>query len=143
MIVDYEGKQARPIAERRLKRSPLRDVAGMIRSFHYVAVSTLIRDRGAKQYASHHRMGDSARTWYRAVASEYLSSYLGALGGTRLAPSDDQVLGPMLDAYILEKALYELGYELNSRPDWAGIPIQGIRETLGMKTTGAEMSSGR
>lgn len=133
VIVDYEGEPARAMGERRLKRSPLRDVAGMVRSFHYVAVSALIRSRGVEQYAGHPRMGDWARLWYRAVASEYLGSYLGAVKGTRLVPGDEAVLEAMLDAYMLEKALYELGYELNSRPDWAGIPLQGIMETLGLK----------
>jgi maltose alpha-D-glucosyltransferase / alpha-amylase len=138
VIVDYEGEPARPLGERRLKRSPLRDVAGMIRSFHYIAVSSLTRGEGTKQYASHPRIAEWARLWYQAVASEYLTAYLGELKGSRLVPSDDAVLGAMLDAYLLEKALYELGYELNSRPDWAGIPLQGIVETLGAKSSGAE-----
>ena len=132
VIIDYEGEPARALGERRLKRSPLRDVAGMIRSFHYVAVSALIRDRETRQYAGHPRMAEWARLWYRAVASEYLASYLEAVKETRLVPGDDAVLGAMLDAYLLEKALYELGYELNSRPGWAAIPLQGTLETLGL-----------
>jgi maltose alpha-D-glucosyltransferase / alpha-amylase len=137
VIIDYEGEPARALGERRLKRSPLRDVAGMIRSFDYVATSALLRAGQAKQYAQYPKISESAHLWYLAVASTFLRAYLQVLRGTQLIPSQDQVVEVMLDAYLLEKALYEFGYELNSRPDWIGIPLRGIMETLGVKTTPA------
>ncbi|MDG6910907.1 MAG: maltose alpha-D-glucosyltransferase [Nitrososphaerota archaeon] len=134
VIVDYEGEPARPLGERRLKRSPLRDVAGMLRSFHYAAVSNLFANGGSRQYAQHPKIWEWAKAWYLAVASSFLEAYLGELGGSRLAPSDDKAIEAMLGAYLLEKALYELLYELNSRPDWVGVPMVGIEEVLGNKT---------
>jgi maltose alpha-D-glucosyltransferase / alpha-amylase len=138
VIVDYEGEPARALSERRLKRSPLRDVAGMVRSFHYAAMSTLARGQESRGYAQSPGMDDWAREWYLAVASTFLGAYLEAVHGSGLAPSDEGTLEALLDAYLLEKALYELTYELNNRPGWIGIPIEGIIETLGIKTTPAE-----
>jgi maltose alpha-D-glucosyltransferase / alpha-amylase len=138
VIIDYEGEPARALSERRLKRSPLRDVAGMVRSFDYVATSALFQAGEANQYAQYPRMGEWARLWYMAVGSTFLRAYLEVLRGTPLVPKDDHTLEAMLDAYLLEKALYELAYELNNRPGWAGIPLQGMLETLGMNMSPAE-----
>ena len=133
VVIDYEGEPARSLSERRLKRSPLRDVAGMIRSFHYVAVSTVLREQQAKQYVEYPLMGEWAGLWYTAVASTFLRAYLEVLQGTPLIPKEDRTLEVLLDAYLLEKALYEFAYELNNRPDWIQIPLRGIVETLGLK----------
>ena len=131
VIIDYDGEPARSLSERRLKRSPLRDVAGMLRSFHYVAVSTLLHERGARHYADYPKLGEWTNLWYLAVASTFLKAYLDGVKGTSLVPKDRKTLAAMLDAYLLEKALYELTYELNSRPDWIGIPLEGIAQILG------------
>jgi maltose alpha-D-glucosyltransferase / alpha-amylase len=138
VVIDYEGEPARALSERRLKRSPLRDVAGMIRSFDYAAISTILRAGEAKAYSQYPKMKEWARLWYCAVSSTFLRAYLDLLKGTPLVPKEDPTLEAMLDAYLLEKALYELSYELNNRPGWVGIPLQGVLETLGVKTSPPE-----
>ncbi len=131
VITDFEGEPARSLSERRLKRSPLRDVAGMIRSFHYVAYTALI-----KQATSHHKPEDTlllkywAQFWYVWVSVVFLNTYLDIIKKTGLLPEDSEQLKILLDAFLLDKALYEVGYELNNRPDWVNIPLQGIIQML-------------
>jgi maltose alpha-D-glucosyltransferase/alpha-amylase len=128
VIIDFEGEPSRSLAERRLKRSPLRDVAGMIRSFHYAAYAAWFaqRDRAAAPPEKIRALESSALLWYRWVSSAFLRAYLDRSSGSRLLPSGDAELRVFLDLLLLEKAVYELGYELDSRPDWALIPLQGI-----------------
>ncbi len=131
VIIDFEGEPARSLGERRLKRSPLRDVAGMIRSFDYVTHTALSR-----QTSSSLRLEDQpvleqwGRFWYYWVASTFLSAYLKEVGPARLLPRDLQEVRALLDAYILEKAVYEVGYELNNRPEWVRVPLQGILQLM-------------
>jgi len=132
VIIDFEGEPARSLSERRLKRSPLLDVAGMIRSFHYVAHSALIR-----QMPLTPRPEDDlpllqhwAQYWYVWVSVAFLNSYLDIIRPVGLLPEDPEHLRILLDAYILEKAIYEIGYELNNRPDWVKVPLQGILQLL-------------
>ncbi|MDW7711263.1 MAG: maltose alpha-D-glucosyltransferase [Deferrisomatales bacterium] len=128
-VIDFEGEPARPPGERRLKRSALRDVAGMIRSFHYAGRAGLERYRGT-------RPGESSglepwvRWWQGYAAGRFLRSYLEEARGAPFLPADPGELGPLLRAFLLDKAVYELGYELNNRPAWAEIPLRGILETL-------------
>jgi maltose alpha-D-glucosyltransferase/alpha-amylase len=129
-IIDFEGEPARSIGERRLKRPPLRDVAGMIRSFHYAAYASAFTQLQGGMI----REEDTAyiepwiRYWYIWVASSYLKGYLETAQGSKIVPSDAEDLHILLDIHILEKAVYELAYELNNRPTWVGIPLQGIRD---------------
>jgi maltose alpha-D-glucosyltransferase / alpha-amylase len=127
-LIDFEGEPARPLSERRMKRSPLRDVAGMIRSFDYAAFTALLhaRHRGLVHPEHLPVLEPWARYWYRFTAAIFLASWLEHAGGPPLVPPDRSHLELMLDAFLLEKALYELGYELNNRPDWAKIPLRGI-----------------
>jgi maltose alpha-D-glucosyltransferase/alpha-amylase len=132
VILDFEGEPARPITERRLKRSPLRDVAGMVRSFHYASNSALF---GQANFVLRPEdvpvLQKWANFWYKWVSATFLGSYLNTIQGASflpLGPEEQQVL---LDIYLLEKAVYEVGYELNSRPDWVKVPIQGILQLLG------------
>ena len=124
VIIDFEGEPARPLSQRRFKRSPLRDVAGMLRSFDYASASAL---RGG-----HLRAEDIgavrpwARAWTQWVSAAYLSGYLHAVQGTRLLPSSMDDVQVLLDFYTLEKCIYEVGYELDNRPDWLEIPIRGL-----------------
>jgi maltose alpha-D-glucosyltransferase/alpha-amylase len=124
MIIDFEGEPARPLAERRLKRWPLRDVAGMLRSFDY-AVNTAFRPR---------RKGDPAlgRTWLEKVIETYLAAYYETAGDASFLPADETGRKVLLEAFLLEKALYEVRYELNNRPTWVGIPLKGIRGLMGV-----------
>jgi maltose alpha-D-glucosyltransferase/alpha-amylase len=131
VIIDFEGEPARPLGERLLKRSPLRDVAGMIRSFHYAIHTTLLRQASTKLRPEDLPMLEQwGQLWYVWVSATFLTSYLTAVAPARLLPEDPEELKILLDAYLLEKAVYELGYEINNRPDWVKVPLQGILQLL-------------
>lgn len=129
VIIDFEGEPERPLAERREKRSPLYDVAGMLRSFHYAAYAAL-REKlpGA---ASPRQLEAGARLWRMWVSAAFLGSYLRTAGAACFIPQDRQELGALLDFHLLEKAVYELAYELKNRPGWVSIPLDGILDVLG------------
>jgi maltose alpha-D-glucosyltransferase/alpha-amylase len=135
VIIDFEGEPARPLGERRLKRSPLRDVAGMLRSFHYASYSALAdqRERGAVDAGSDadRELSDWLAYWHRWVSAAFLRGYLEAAGPHGVVPADPRHTAILLDAFLLEKAIYELGYELNNRPRWVDIPLAGIADVLG------------
>jgi maltokinase len=118
VILDFEGEPARPLPERRLKRSPLRDVAGMLRSFSYaVAGARLLRGF------------DPPADWEHRARERFLEGYHGSVDGTLLPPGQ-QATDQLLAVFELEKAVYELRYELNNRPDWVSIPVAGILRLL-------------
>jgi maltose alpha-D-glucosyltransferase/alpha-amylase len=129
VIIDFEGEPARELSERRLKRSPLRDVAGMVRSFHYAAYFALLKEASI-------RLEDIAvlepwaNLWYRYVSGVFLWSYFNTVGEASFIPADREELKVMLKAFLLDKAIYELGYELNNRPEWVIIPLKGIKDLL-------------
>jgi maltose alpha-D-glucosyltransferase/alpha-amylase len=132
VIIDFEGEPARSITERRIKRSPLRDVAGMLRSFHY-AVFTAWADPSVGAVLrpeDQARLEPTARYWYRWVSATFLKAYRAAMSATALLPRSDAELALMLDVYMLDKALYEVEYELNNRPSWLHVPLRGIRELM-------------
>ena len=133
VIIDFEGEPARPVGERRLKRSPLRDVAGMLRSFHYAAHAGLLqqKERGSVPAGKLDSFQEWARFWQRWVSVGYLKAYLATAGNASFLPKTAVELKILLDAFLIEKAIYELGYELNHRPDWVAIPLQGILQLLG------------
>ncbi len=128
VVIDFEGEPLKPLGERRLKRSPLRDVAGMVRSFDYAAA--VARRDAAPKLAAERLDAYSAwlNGWRAAVVSAFLASYEAALEGTQIVPLDD--LQTLLDVYVLEKAIYELAYELAPRPDWVDIPLAAIQALL-------------
>ncbi len=128
VVIDFEGEPARPLAARRAKRSPLADVAGMLRSFHYAAYQGLAESPGAQE--------GTARAWYRCVAAAFLRAYLGTARGAAFLPANPLELRRLLDLFLVEKAIYELAYELNNRPDWVTLPLRGIAEQLGSGTAG-------
>lgn len=132
LIIDFEGEPARPLAERLRKRSALRDVAGMLRSFHYAVASTL---RGQLQTGritsgDAERLESWSQLWYRAAARAFLKRYLETATGASFIPADHEELAVLLDVFMLEKALYEVRYELNNRPAWLPIPLAGIRSII-------------
>ncbi|MEX1183015.1 MAG: maltose alpha-D-glucosyltransferase [Gemmatimonadota bacterium] len=131
-LTDFEGEPIRPLSERRLKRSPLRDVAGMLRSFHYAAFAALHEQEqsSAVRPADRASMEMWARAWYTHVSGAFLNGYLGVMAQSPVLPQERDELARLLDAYVLEKAVYELGYELGNRPDWAGIPLRGLLQLL-------------
>jgi len=128
IIIDFEGEPARSLSERRLKRSPLRDVAGMLRSFHYAAHHALF-SQGIRP-EDEEAVEKWANFWYLWVSSVYFKVYLDMIRQTDILPQDETELQTLLDALCLEKAVYELGYELNNRPEWVQIPLQGILQLL-------------
>ncbi|HEV2133593.1 MAG TPA: maltose alpha-D-glucosyltransferase [Terracidiphilus sp.] len=130
VLLDFEGEPARPLVDRRLKQSPLKDVAGMIRSFSYAASSALERHLGASAEpadgADPGGLAAWARCWYAAASAAFLREYRETMAaGPAILPPGPQCQ-PLFSAYVLEKALYELVYELNNRPAWVRIPLAGI-----------------
>jgi trehalose synthase-fused probable maltokinase len=118
VVIDFEGEPARPLPERRLKRSPLRDVAGMLRSFAYAAsASEILRGKAPPE------------GWEERAREAFLTAYLGAVDPSLLPPGQEAT-AKLLSVFELEKAVYELRYELNNRPDWVGIPVAGIARLL-------------
>ncbi len=128
MIIDFEGEPARPLGERREKTLALRDVAGMVRSFQYAAYAALFgqvpgvsidpgNDDKVKQWAA---------LWNDSVTAEYLNGYFESAGKGTFIPPEAEERKRVLDAFLLHKALYEVAYELNNRPDWVQIPLRGI-----------------
>jgi trehalose synthase-fused probable maltokinase len=119
VILDFEGEPARTIAERRRKRSALRDVAGMLRSFAYAAsAAELLRSATVPE------------DWEERARWRFLDSYLAAVDPT-LLPAGDAAIERLLAVFELEKAVYELRYELDNRPGWVGIPVAGIERLMG------------
>src|SRR5690606_3450463 len=131
VIIDFEGEPGRSRSHRRALRSPMADVAGMLRSFHYAAYIPL-RDEAR----SHLRDQDIALlnrwadVWQRRVSAAFINGYLSAVENTHLVPTSKDELEVLLHAYLIEKALYELLYELNHRPDWVAIPARGLLDLL-------------
>ena len=127
--MDFEGEPLRSLSERQLKRSPLRDVAGMLRSLHYAAFQQLKQDAGLRPEDIPF-LEDWAQNWYRHVASVYLNSYLKEMEGSNLVPKDSEQIKILLEAFLLDKAFYEVNYEMLNRPEWISIPLRGIEEIL-------------
>jgi maltose alpha-D-glucosyltransferase/alpha-amylase len=132
VIIDFEGEPERAVSERRIKASPLKDVAGMLRSFHYAAHAAL---RGQSHaFIMQHPdvpIEEWASYWSVWVSASFLRSYLEAAEPGRFLPTNRRELETLLRAYLLEKTLYELRYELNNRPDWVSIPLEGLSQYCG------------
>ncbi len=131
IIIDFEGEPARSLSERQIKRSPFRDVAGMVRSFHYAAYSALMQ-QGTIRGEDIPVLEPWAELWYKYVTGAFLRAYFETAGDASFVPEDKEELKVLFGVLLLEKAVYELGYELNNRPDWVIIPIRGINHILGV-----------
>jgi maltose alpha-D-glucosyltransferase / alpha-amylase len=124
LIIDFEGEPGRPLSQRRFKRNPLRDVAGMLRSLDYASAAALRDGR--------HRPEDLpvlegwARVWVQWVSASFLGGYLDRATGTRIVPPNDTDLELLLRFFLFEKVIYEINYELNNRPEWVEIPMRGL-----------------
>ncbi len=125
-ILDFEGEPARPFSERRLKRSPLRDVAGMVRSFHYAAFYGLIQNPAVRPEDVPY-LETWAEQWFHYVSGFFMQAYLERTKGSPFIPASKEDFDILMQTFLLEKAIYELGYELNNRPDWVRIPLRGIK----------------
>ncbi len=133
IIIDFEGEPQRSLGERKLKRCALQDVAGMLRSFHYAAFTVLAK-QGVMRAEDMPLLTPLAGMWARYVGRAFLAAYLEAAGRAAFIPESHEDVATLLEAYLLEKATYEVGYELNNRPDWVVIPIRGIQDLLGVET---------
>lgn len=131
VIVDFEGEPARSREERERRRSPLLDVAGMLRSFHYAAHGVLTGELGPTSIdpAVYPALVPWAALHARWSSAVFLSAYFAAMSGTDLLPKES--LAVELELHLIEKALYELGYELDFRPRWVRLPLRGLLELLG------------
>jgi maltose alpha-D-glucosyltransferase/alpha-amylase len=132
VILDFEGEPTRTVEERRAKQSPLKDVAGMLRSFDYAAYAGLFA------FPKHRpddfeRLAPWAERWRQGVSDAFLREYRATAAGTGLLPDDPEQAEALQGAFLLAKAFYELVYELNNRPDWVPIPLRGI---LSLMTAG-------
>ena len=125
VILDFEGEPARPLSARRAKHSPLKDVAGMLRSFSYAAYSSLI-NFSARRAGDRASLEPWAQLWERCVAAEFLRAYRQTAQGAVFMPENAENFRKVLDIFLVDKALYEVLYELNARPDWVRIPLMGI-----------------
>jgi maltose alpha-D-glucosyltransferase/alpha-amylase len=130
VIIDFEGEPGRSVSERRYKRSPLHDVAGMLRSFAYACDSALrserVRPEDRAQLAS---WVESFRAW---VCVSFVRAYLAGIAGEGYCPRTPAMARSLLEFFELEKALYEVTYELNNRPDFAVIPLTGLLRIAGV-----------
>ena len=125
VILDFEGEPARPIAERRAKFSAMKDVAGMVRSLSYAAYSGLIAHT-TRRPEDWRTLEPWARLWERSMAAEFLRAYRTTTQKAPFLPSSDDGFRKLLEVFLLDKALYELAYELNNRPAWVRVPLMGI-----------------
>jgi len=125
-IIDFEGEPAKTLEERRAKHSPLRDVAGMLRSFNYAAWAALFRidESGVQEGAN--LAQDAAQDWERRSTQVFLDAYRAAIGDCPSWPSDEAGSQRLLALFLMEKALYEIAYEAAHRPNWIGIPVKGV-----------------
>jgi len=122
IIIDFEGEPGFSFSERRLKKNPLKDVAGMMRSFHYAAFGKIMLNENYREKDIEFLV-QWAEQWQHYVSRFYLGAYLEKMGMESNLSEQDEIL---IRTYLIEKAIYELGYELNGRPDWVNIPLRGI-----------------
>jgi maltose alpha-D-glucosyltransferase/alpha-amylase len=130
VLLDFEGEPARPLWQRRRKQSPLKDVAGMLRSFSYAAFAGLKAfqdaDAESSQPTGASALSKWARAWQNCASEEFLRGYRETVAKNQNLLPPPRETQSLLDAFVLEKALYELLYELNNRPTWIHIPFAGI-----------------
>lgn len=128
-IIDYEGEPESTIRDRKVKQTPLKDVAGMLRSFHY-GVYAVIFDDKIKHKLSREELFEAGEKYYRAIAAVFLNKYVKTAMANNLDIGYESEIRYLLKYHLLEKAVYEIGYELKARPDWVIIPLTGIKQIL-------------
>lgn len=128
-IIDYEGEPESTIRDRKVKQTPLKDVAGMLRSFHY-GVYAVIFDDKIKHKLSREELFEAGEKYYKAIAAVFLNKYVRTAMANNLDIGYESEIRYLLKYHLLEKAVYEIGYELKARPDWVIIPLTGIKQIL-------------
>lgn len=129
IIIDFEGEPARPLEERRNKHSPLRDVAGMLRSFNYAAAVALANFTTMRP-ADHDRLVPYVTEWEATTREAFLSGYCEGIKNCPVWPREDQHAQQLIELFCIEKALYELRYELDHRIEWTTVPLTGLLAIL-------------
>ncbi|MBC8154171.1 MAG: trehalose synthase [Bacteroidetes bacterium] len=129
VIIDFEGEPESTIAERKIKHSPLKDVAGMIRSYHYAVSAKLFTADETAGIEPDHLQRVSER-WFKLIRDTYLDAYLAEFGTPHALFKNNAEVNFLLLIYLLEKAVYELGYEISYRPAWVKIPLKGILDVV-------------
>lgn len=129
VILDFEGEPALSYSERRLKRSAMRDVAGMVRSFHYAAYASLYLDNQIRQ-EDVDTLLPYAEQWYHYMSGFFMDGYLKAIKQSKVIATDREDMEVLLETFLLQKAIYELNYELNNRPGWVMIPLRSIKAIM-------------
>lgn len=129
VIIDFEGEPARTLEERRGKHSPLKDVAGMLRSFNYAAFAVL-SDITADRPNDIALLEPFVRDWERKTVNAFMGGYEEAVAGCAVYPEEPTYAQALIDLFVLEKAFYELRYELDNRPTWVSVPLGGLYELL-------------
>ena len=130
VMIDFEGEPESTITERKIKHSPLKDVAGMIRSYHYAVSAKLFNADETAGIEPAHLQRVSER-WFKLIRDTYLDAYMAELGTPHPLFKDSNEVNFLLLIYLLEKAVYELGYEISYRPSWVKIPLKGIMDVVG------------
>jgi len=130
IIIDFEGEPARSLAARRAKHSPLRDVAGMLRSLSYAAATATGKVTLAQQADGRKALAALAHDWEKTAGTTFLDAYLQHASGCAAVPTDRREVHGLIELFKLEKALYEVRYELNNRPEWVAIPLLGLLRML-------------
>lgn len=129
IVIDFEGEPEASISDRKIKHSPLKDVAGMVRSYHY-AVSSKVFNSVETEHVDTDRLLKVTDRWYKLMKDTYLEGYMEAIGWPHPLFKDQNEINSLMLYYLLEKAVYELGYELSYRPDWVKIPLKGIVDVI-------------
>jgi maltose alpha-D-glucosyltransferase/alpha-amylase len=129
VIIDFEGEPTRPPNQRREKSSPLRDLAGMLRSFDYAAWSSLRRLAGRSAELSQHTI-DAASAWRDSASRDFLEVYKATVGDMASYPEDEISARNQLEIFVVQKVFYEIAYEAANRPDWISIPLRGVLDLL-------------
>ncbi|MGN6553533.1 MAG: maltose alpha-D-glucosyltransferase [Verrucomicrobiota bacterium] len=131
-ILDFEGEPGRSLSERRIKRSPLRDIAGMIRSLDYAAHAALFQQReaGVLDDEQLRAVTPWAQFWSRWVSASFLGSYLSTVQESKLVPKSHADISVLLDAFVLDRALTEMGFDLSNRPNWLHVSLQSILQLM-------------
>ena len=129
VIIDFEGEPAAPISQRRLKHSPMKDLAGMVRSFHYASFATLLQN-DTYSISEREFLSQWAEVWCQCVVGFFVNTYQKKMKHSQLIPSEEHMFCMLFQVYLMDKAMYELCYELNNRPTWALIPYKGIVQLI-------------
>jgi maltose alpha-D-glucosyltransferase/alpha-amylase len=140
VILDFEGEPARPLEERRMKSSPVRDVAGMLRSFSYAALTGVNAATTARP-EDQERLEPWARVWETWVSAAFLRAYLPPVADAGILPARWEDTEALLQVFVVDKALYELGYELNNRPEWVHVPLSGLLHLIEEPPSRAEQDA--